>query len=84
MVVPEGAVQASEQGFIAYAVVDGKASVRPIQIGLRTGTGIVEILSGLKSGEIVVIEGSDRIGNNVPVAEAPAPSGGATPARSSP
>ena len=62
LMVPEGAVQASEQGFIAYAVEDGKARVRPIEIGLRTGTGVVEILSGLKAGETVVIEGSDRLG----------------------
>ena len=60
--MPEGAVQASERGFIAYAVEDGKARVRPIEIGLRTGTGVVEILSGLKAGETVVIEGSDRLG----------------------
>jgi membrane fusion protein (multidrug efflux system) len=84
LVVPEGAVQASEQGFIAYAVEEGKARVRPIQIGLRTGTGIVEIVSGLVAGETVVIEGSDRIGNGVAVAEAKAPSGAPTPARSAP
>ena len=65
--IPEGAVQASEQGFVTYAVQDGKASLRPIQLGLRTGTGVVEILSGLKPGEIVVTEGSDRLADGVPV-----------------
>jgi RND family efflux transporter MFP subunit len=88
LTVPEGAVQASERGFIAYAVEDGKAKVRPIQIGLRTGTGIVEILTGLKPGETVVIEGSDRLGEGVAVAAAdasPGPNAGApTPARSAP
>jgi RND family efflux transporter MFP subunit len=89
MTVPEGAVQASERGFIAYAVEDGKARVRPIEIGLRTGTGVVEILSGLKPGEMVVIEGSDRLGEGVAVAEAGAnpegkPAGAPTPARSAP
>lgn len=67
VVVPEGAVQASEQGFVTYAVQDGKARLRPIQLGLRTGTGIVEILSGLKPGEVVVTEGSDRLADGVPV-----------------
>ena len=84
LTVPEGAVQASERGFIAYAVEDGKARVRPIEVGLRTGAGVVEILSGLKAGEIVVIEGSDRLGEGVLVAEASAPAGAPTPARSAP
>ena len=66
-VVPESAVQASEQGFVSYVVKDGKAEARPIRIGLRTGTGVVEILSGLAPGDIVVVEGSDRLANGVPV-----------------
>jgi multidrug efflux system membrane fusion protein len=67
VVIPEGAVQASEQGFVTYAVQNGQAKLRPIQLGLRTGTGIVEILSGLKPGEIVVTEGSDRLADGIPV-----------------
>jgi multidrug efflux system membrane fusion protein len=67
LVVPEGAVQASEQGFVTYVVQEGRAHVRPIQLGLRTGTGLVEILSGLKAGETVVTEGSDRLDDGVPV-----------------
>ena len=39
LVVPEGAIQASEQGFVTYVVEEGKALLRPIKIGLRTGTG---------------------------------------------
>jgi multidrug efflux system membrane fusion protein len=67
VVVPESAIQASERGFVTYVVVDGTARVRPIQLGLRTGTGIVEILSGLKPGEAVVTEGSDRLDEGIPV-----------------
>lgn len=67
LVVPEGAIQASERGFVAYVVESGHAKLRPVQIGLRTGTGIVEILSGVKAGETVVIEGSDRIADGVSV-----------------
>ena len=79
VVVPEGAVQASERGFVVYVVNEAKAHLRPIQVGLRTGTGLVEIVSGLKPGETVVVEGSDRLADGVPVqAAAPksAPSGG--------
>jgi multidrug efflux system membrane fusion protein len=66
-VVPETAIQASDRGFVAYAIVDGKAQVRQVEIGLRTGGGDVEILSGLKPGETIVYEGSDRIANGVSV-----------------
>lgn len=65
--VPEGAVQASERGFVAYVVEDGKARQRPLQIGLRTGDGNVEILSGLKPGDRVVTAGSDRLADGISV-----------------
>lgn len=78
IVVPEGAIQASERGFVVYAVSGGKASLRPVQIGLRTGKGIVEILSGVKPGDSVVIEGSDRLADGVPVeSDAPSTAGSA-------
>jgi membrane fusion protein, multidrug efflux system len=67
LVVPEGAVQASEQGFVTYVVDQGKAHLRPIEIGLRSGNGSVEILSGVKPKETVVIEGSDRLADGIEV-----------------
>ena len=70
LVVAESAVQASERGFVVYAVVDGKARVRPVTLGLRTGDGTVEILSGLTVGETVIVEGSDRLSDGMAVEEA--------------
>jgi RND family efflux transporter MFP subunit len=67
LIVPEGAVQASEQGFVTYVVEKGRAHLRPIEIGLRTGKGSVEILSGVKPQETVVIEGSDRLADGLEV-----------------
>jgi RND family efflux transporter MFP subunit len=67
LVIPEGAIQASERGFVTYVVENGTAKLRPIQQGLRTGTGLVEILSGLKPGETVVTEGSDRLADGIPI-----------------
>jgi RND family efflux transporter MFP subunit len=69
LVVPEGAVQASEKGFVTYVVADGHAHLRPIELGLRTGNGQVEILAGIKPGESVVVEGSDRLADGVLVEE---------------
>ena len=52
LVIPESAVQASERGFVTYVVDDKQtARVRPVGLGLRTGTGVVEILSGLAPGK---------------------------------
>jgi multidrug efflux pump subunit AcrA (membrane-fusion protein) len=38
-----------------------------VQLGLRTGTGIVEVLEGVKAGDTVVTEGSDRLADRIPV-----------------
>jgi len=77
IVVNEGAVQASERGFVVFVVADGKAQERPVKLGLRTGDGAVEIVSGLSLGETIVTEGSDRLGNGMAVQDAGA---AATPA----
>jgi membrane fusion protein (multidrug efflux system) len=75
VVVPEAAIQASERGFVVYAVEGGKAALRPVEIGQRTGDGVVEVLAGLEGGETVVVEGSDRLrdGIEVQVVDAPPP-----------
>jgi membrane fusion protein, multidrug efflux system len=77
--VPEGAVQASERGFVAYVVDGGRARQRPVRIGLRTGDGTVEILSGLRVGDLVVTEGSDRLADGIAVESV-----GQAPARDAP
>lgn len=74
VVVPEGAIQASERGFVTYVVEGDQARQRTVKIGLRTGTGIVEILSGVAAGDTVVVEGSDRLTDGIavqPVAASP-------------
>lgn len=70
LVVVESAVQASEKGFVVYVVEGGRARMRPVTLGLRTGDGTVEILSGLKPGEIAIVEGSDRLSDGMGVEEA--------------
>jgi multidrug efflux system membrane fusion protein len=73
LVVPRTAVQPSEKGFVSYAIVDGKAQLRTIQRGLETSDGMVQVLSGLEAGEMVVTEGSDRLADGVAVQVADAP-----------
>ena len=73
LVVPRSAVQASENGFVSYAVVDGKAQLRRIQRGLETADGMIEVLDGLKAGDVVVTEGSDRLTDGIAVQLADTP-----------
>jgi RND family efflux transporter MFP subunit len=75
IVIPERAVLASDRGFVAYVVDGTKARVRPLKLGIRTGDGGVEILSGVTPGEKIVTEGSDRLtdGAEVLIAGAPSP-----------
>ena len=87
-VIPASAVRPSERGFIAYVVEGDKAAERILTLGMRSADGQVEVLSGLKMGETLVVRGSEALQNGVTVrviapgsASAPAkkPAGGQTP-----
>ncbi|HEU5323727.1 MAG TPA: efflux RND transporter periplasmic adaptor subunit, partial [Methylomirabilota bacterium] len=53
IVVPEDAIQPLRTANVVWAVVDGKASRRQVQLGTRS-EGVVEVLSGVEPGELVV------------------------------
>ena len=76
IVVPEDAVQPLRSANVVWAIVEGKASRRVVQLGVRSA-GVVEILSGVQAGETVVVGGLERMGEGMPVA--PRPRGQATP-----
>ncbi len=71
VVVPQRAVS-EVQGSYQIAIVgpDGKAEIRPVQVGPRTGTDWV-ITSGLKPGEKVIVEGIQKVKAGMPVAAKP-------------
>lgn len=71
VVVPQRAVL-EIQGSYQVGVIgaDGKAEVRPVQVGPRTGSEWV-IAAGLKPGEKIVVEGLQKIRNGVPVVAKP-------------
>jgi membrane fusion protein (multidrug efflux system) len=86
VVVPEDAIQPLRTANVVWAVADGKASRRVVQLGARS-QGVVEILSGVEAGEQVVVGGLERMQEGAPVAprpraveaapeNAPPPSGG--------
>jgi membrane fusion protein (multidrug efflux system) len=71
VVVPQRAVS-EVQGSYQLGIVgaDGKAEIRPVQVGDRVGTDWV-ISSGLKPGEKVVVEGLQKIKAGAPVVAKP-------------
>jgi multidrug efflux system membrane fusion protein len=74
IVVPDSAILPTERGFVAFIVKDGKAVKRQVRPGLFVREGVVEILSGLNPGEILIVTGTGAVedGRDVTVRE-PAP-----------
>jgi membrane fusion protein (multidrug efflux system) len=70
VVVPEDAVQPLRTANVVWAVVDGKASRRVVELGARA-QGAVEIRRGVEAGELVVVGGLDRMAEGMPVAPRP-------------
>ncbi|MGQ0814965.1 MAG: efflux RND transporter periplasmic adaptor subunit [Gemmatimonadota bacterium] len=70
VVVPEDAIQPLRTTNVVWAVVDGKASRREVQIGARA-RGMVEVLSGVNAGELVVVGGLERMAEGMPIAPQP-------------
>ncbi|MGH7753325.1 MAG: efflux RND transporter periplasmic adaptor subunit, partial [Gemmatimonadales bacterium] len=70
VVVPEDAIQPLRTANVIWAVVEGRASRRVVQLGTRS-RGIVEILSGVQPGELVVVGGLERMGEGMPLAPQP-------------
>ncbi len=66
-VVPQTAVRPSERGFLAYVVESDAATERVVTLGMRTAEGLVEVTSGLKAGEMLVVRGGEALRNGVPV-----------------
>ena len=60
-VVPRVSVRPSELGFLAFVVKDGRAVQRVLRLGLTTEDGLVEVLSGVETGESVVTRGAEAL-----------------------
>jgi membrane fusion protein, multidrug efflux system len=70
IVVPEDAVQPLRTANVVWVIDGGKASRRVVQLGARS-QGVVEIISGVKAGELVVVGGLERMAEGMPVGAHP-------------
>ena len=61
--VPALALRTTERGLLAFVVVDGKAVERQVVTGGHAADGTIEIVSGLKAGEQLVVRAADGLVN---------------------
>jgi membrane fusion protein, multidrug efflux system len=88
LVVPATAVMPTEKGFVSYVIKGDRAEQRLVTVGLSVTDNQLEIISGLNSGDAVVIEGGNNLQDGVEVkivdgkiAPLKVPDGNATPAK---
>jgi membrane fusion protein, multidrug efflux system len=61
LTIPAGAIQQGNRGAFVYIISpEGTALVRLVKLGDRSAEGVV-VLDGIKEGERVVLEGTDRL-----------------------
>ena len=66
-ILPPTSVRPTERGFVAFVVEDGLARERILTLGMRTADGSVEVKSGIKAGEMVVVRGAEALREGAPV-----------------
>lgn len=72
IVIPQSAFLADQQGTYVFAVEDGKAVVRRVKLGGEAGQDFA-VLSGVKAGEQIIVEGLTGIRPGAPVIASPLP-----------
>jgi RND family efflux transporter MFP subunit len=85
-IIPRSAARATDHGYVAYVVVGNVAEERPLTLGMSTRDGWVEVRSGLKAGDLLVVRGAEALSSGASVRATQvtaqslgAPDGGAAP-----
>jgi len=76
VIVPAAAIQRGPQGTYVYLVSGDTVNIRTVTLAQTTGNNI-GISSGLNSGDVVVIDGQDKLQDGSKVATSTSPTGGA-------
>jgi membrane fusion protein (multidrug efflux system) len=81
LLVPEQALMQTGDERFVWAIVDGKAKRMVVKTGVRV-PGKVQVLEGLKAGDVVITAGQTKpmMGDGLPVQPLPAPSTAPQPA----
>jgi membrane fusion protein, multidrug efflux system len=70
ILLPQRAVLQGQRSHFVWIVKDGKAEARPVGVGEWEGDDWF-ILSGLKEGDVVVVDGAVRVGPGMPLKAVP-------------
>ena len=66
LVLPKAALSLESIGDTVYVAADGTASRREVELGFRQGD-LVEVVSGVDEGELVVVVGQDGLSEGTPL-----------------
>lgn len=66
-VIPRFATRATDHGYVAYVIENELAQERQITLGMSTKDGWVEVRSGLKDGDWIVVRGAEALTNGAKV-----------------
>ena len=72
IVIPEQAIWPQGRDSFVYRVVDGKAALTKVELGVRR-PGEVEVVQGLTASDLVVTDGQIKLKDGAPVMVLPAP-----------
>lgn len=70
LTIPASALFRDESGWALYRVIDNRASLTPVQTGLRAATR-VEITGGLQEGDTVILQPDDSLRDGSLISETP-------------
>lgn len=89
--IPRTAARATDHGYVVYVVENEVAVERSVTLGMNTKDGRVEVRTGLKGGDLLVIRGAEALSNGAKVKSTktsftptPEASGSAEPGEPSP
>ena len=66
-IIPRSAARATDHGYVAYVIEGDVAKEHPLVLGMSTKDGWVEVRSGLKAGDRLVVRGAEPLSNGAKV-----------------
>jgi RND family efflux transporter MFP subunit len=60
-IIPRNATRATDHGYVTYVIENDVAQERVITLGMSTKDGWVEVRTGLKDGEMIVVRGAEAL-----------------------
>jgi membrane fusion protein (multidrug efflux system) len=72
MVIPQSAMMLDQQGAYVFVVEDGRAAIKRLRLGQPLEGGRIVVEQGLASGEMLIVDGLQRVRPGQPVQGVPA------------